>query len=186
MLERADDAVLVSRAREGNLDAFEILVVRHSGMAYRVALRMLGSHEDAQDVAQEALMAAWRSLDRFRGDAEFSTWLHRIVTRRALNLLTRGHTHQSLDLLPEVSADSARSDPHLLAERRATMDAVTTAVARLPLPQRVAIVLRDFENLPYTEGATVTGSSVASVRSHLFRARRSLAEVLPPPATHRV
>ena len=83
------DAYLVARARDGYLDAYELLVQRHSAMAYRVALRLTGNHHDAQDVAQEALIAAWENLDRFRGGSSFSTWLYQIVTRRALNKVTR-------------------------------------------------------------------------------------------------
>lgn len=178
MTESLDDAYLVAKAQEGYLDAFEALTTRHSPMAYRVALRMLGNREDAEDLAQEALLAAWRNLDRFRGDAQFSTWLYRIVTRRALNRLTRGRVHQSLDLLDEIPAEASWGDPQLAADRAATVDAVTAAVAGLPLPQRTAIVLHHFEGLPYDEVARVTGSSVASVRSHLFRARRVLAASL--------
>lgn len=178
MSEHVDDAYLVARAQEGYLDAFDLLVERHSAMVYRVALRMLGNHADAQDLAQDSLVTAWRSLDRFRGDSQFSTWLYRITTRRALNRLTRGRVHQSLDLLDDIPTHSAWGDPQLSAERKANVDAVTAAVAALPLPQRTAVVLHHFEGLPYEEVAKVTGSSVASVRSHLFRGRRSLAAAL--------
>src|SRR5580692_8818201 len=83
------DSYLVARAREGYLDAYEMLVQRHSAMTYRVALRLCGNHHDAQDIAQEALIAAWRNLDRFRADSSFSTWLYQIVTRQALNKVSR-------------------------------------------------------------------------------------------------
>ena len=83
------DAYLVTRAQEGYIDAYEILVQRHSAMAYRVALRLTGNHHDAQDVAQEALIAAWENLTRFRAGSSFSTWLYQIVTRRALNKVSR-------------------------------------------------------------------------------------------------
>ena len=97
------DAYLVARARDGYLDAYEMLVQRHSAMAYRVALRLCGNHHDAQDIAQEALIAAWQNLARFRADASFSTWLYRIVTRRALNKVTRGRAAELADLLEEVA-----------------------------------------------------------------------------------
>src|SRR5690242_6783147 len=96
------DAYLVARARDGYLDAYEMLVRRHSAMAYRVALRLCGNHHDAQDLAQEALIAAWQHLDRFRADSSFSTWLYQIVTRRTLNKVTRGRAADSLDLLGDI------------------------------------------------------------------------------------
>ena len=126
------DAYLVARARDGYLDAYEMLVQRHAPMAYRVALRLCGDHHDAQDVAQEALIAAWQNLDQFREDSSFATWLYRIVTRRALNKVTREHITEALDLLSAL-ADPA-PEPPAQAERDLTADAVTSALARLPLP----------------------------------------------------
>ncbi len=170
------DAYLVARAREGYLDAYELLVQRHSAMAYRVALRLTGNHHDAQDVAQEALIAAWENLDRFRGESSFSTWLYRIVTRRALNKATRGGDTRSLDLLPEV-ADPAM-EPAGKAERDLAGVAVADALLSLPFPQRTVIVLHHFEGLSYAEISSVTGATEPAVRSHLFRARRALAKTL--------
>ena len=170
------DAYLVTRAREGYLDAYELLVQRHSALAYRVALRLTGNHHDAQDVAQEALIAAWENLDQFQGRSSFSTWLYQIVTRRALNKVTRGGDDRSLELLPE------RADPAMetaeAAERDFKVDAVTDALLALPFAQRTVIVLHHFEGLSYAEVASVTGATEPAVRSHLFRARRALAKTL--------
>jgi RNA polymerase sigma-70 factor (ECF subfamily) len=170
------DAYLVARARDGYLDAYEMLVQRHSPMAYRVALRLCGDHHDAQDVAQEALIAAWQNLAAFRADSSFSTWLYRIVTRRALNKVTRDRAAELADLFDDV-ADPA-SGPAAQAERNRAVDAVTDALAALPFPQRAAVVLHHFEGLSYAEVAEVTHSSVPAVRSHLFRARRTLGTKL--------
>lgn len=170
------DAYLVARAREGYLDAYELLVQRHSAMAYRVALRLCGDHHDAQDLAQEALIAAWEQLNRFRADSSFQTWLYQIVTRRALNKLTRRRDTQSLDILGDA-ADPG-TEPAAQAERNFAVDAVTDALAALPFPQRAAVVLHHFEGLSYVEVAEVTHSSVPAVRSHLFRARRTLGTKL--------
>lgn len=170
------DAYLVARAQEGYVDAYEFLVQRHSAMAYRVALRLTGNHHDAQDVAQEALIAAWENLTRFRAGSSFSTWLYQIVTRRALNRVSRGRTASSLELLPDV-VDTA-PEPAEQAERDLTLDAVTDALLALPFPQRVVIVLHHFEGLSYAEVAAVTGSTEPAVRSHLFRARRALGKTL--------
>lgn len=171
-----DDAYLVRRAQEGYLDAYELLVKRYANQAYRIAYRMLGDHHGAQDVAQEALIAAWQALPRFRADAQFSTWLYRIVTRRALNLATRGHTTEADDLLEGLPEHNP--GPEGQVERSHTGDAVTAAILALPLPQRTVLVLHHFEDLSYADVAAITRSSVPAVRSHLFRARRTLASTL--------
>ncbi|HLX48670.1 MAG TPA: RNA polymerase sigma factor [Streptosporangiaceae bacterium] len=170
------DAYLVARARDGYLDAYEMLVQRHSAMTYRVALRLCGNHHDAQDIAQEALIAAWENLDRFRDDSSFATWLYQIVTRRTLNKINRGRAHHSLDLLGDVPDHSA--EPAAQAERNFAVDAVTDALAALPFPQRAVVVLHHFEGLSYADVAAVTGSTLPAVRSHLFRARRTLGTKL--------
>jgi RNA polymerase sigma-70 factor, ECF subfamily len=171
-----DDTYLVTRAQEGYLDAFEMLVARYSPIAYRVALRLLGDHHDAQDVAQESLLAAWQNLPHFRRDSSFATWLYQVVTRRALNRLTRGHRGETVEV-PETLPAKA-DGPAESASRNQSAAAVTAAVAALPAAQRVAVVLHHFEGLSYSEVATITDSSVPAVRSHLFRARRTLATTL--------
>ncbi|HEY0718233.1 MAG TPA: sigma-70 family RNA polymerase sigma factor [Streptosporangiaceae bacterium] len=170
------DRYLVARARDGYLDAYEMLVQRHSAMAYRLALRLCGDHHDAQDVAQEAFVAAWQNLERFRADSSFSTWLYQIVTRRALNKVTRGRGADAVNLLDEAADPGTAPDAQ--AERNLAADAVTNALAALPFPQRTVIVLHHFEGLSYAEVAEVTRSSVPAVRSHLFRARRTLGKTL--------
>jgi RNA polymerase sigma-70 factor, ECF subfamily len=170
------DAYLVTRAQEGYIDAYELLIQRHSAMAYRVALRLTGDHHDAQDVAQDAFIAAWESLARFKAGSSFSTWLYQIVTRRALNKISRGRADSSLELLPEVIGTS--DEPAEKTERNLAIDAVTDALLALPFAQRVVIVLHHFEGLSYAEVAAITGSTEPAVRSHLFRARRALGKTL--------
>ncbi len=175
-MPEVDDAYLVSRAQAGYPDAYELLVQRHAAMAYRVALRLVGDHHDAQDVAQEALVAAWEKLASFDADSSFSTWLYRIVARRALNKVTRSRSARSLGMLDDVPSPAGGPAAHV--ERNLMVDAVTNALATLPFSQRVVIVLHHFEGLSYAEVASVTGSTVPAVRSHLFRARRTLATTL--------
>jgi RNA polymerase sigma-70 factor (ECF subfamily) len=172
-----EDTYLVTRAQEGYLDAYTELVNRYSKLAYRVALRLLGNPHDAEDVAQEALVAAWQHLPRFKAGSSFSTWLYRIVTRRALNRMTRTRQSDSLDLLgePEPLVEEA-TDRRV--ERDATIDAVTNAITALPPAQRIAVVLHHLEGLSTAEVARITGSTEAAVRSHLFRGRRTLSKTL--------
>lgn len=171
-----DDAYLVRRAQEGYLDAYAELVDRYSGLAYRVALRVVGNHHDAEDVAQEALVGAWQQLPNFRAQSTFSTWLYRIVTHRALNRVQRQHPSNSLDVIGDVA--DACAGPAVRLERDLMTDAVTDAIQALPPAQRITVVLHHLEGLSYAEVAAVTDSSVGAVRSHLFRARRTLGVAL--------
>jgi RNA polymerase sigma-70 factor (ECF subfamily) len=171
-----DDTYLVQRAREGYDDAYAELVDRHGQLAYRVALRLLGNHHDAEDVAQDALVTAWQRLPGFKANSSFSTWLYKIVTRKTLNRITRTRATKSLDLLGDIP--DTGDEPGQQAERDLTVDAVTQAVAALPPPQRIAIVLRHFEGLSNEEIARITSSTIPAVRSHLFRGRRTLSQTL--------
>jgi RNA polymerase sigma-70 factor (ECF subfamily) len=172
-----EDAYLVRRARDGYLDAFELLTQRYTPLAYRVAFRLCGDRSDAQDITQEALIAAWENLGQFRSDAAFPTWLYRIVTRKALTKISRRSTIRSLDSYDRNAPDRA-AGPARRTEEAMTVDAVAAAVAALPLPQRVAVVLHHFEGLSNAEVAAITHTSEAAVRSHLYRARRTLGKSL--------
>ena len=167
-----DDAGLVQASQQGDSTAFAELVDRHAAMAYRVAYRVTGNREDAQDVAQESFIAAWQSLTGFKGDAQFSTWLYRIVTRRALNRATRGRVHPDTQT---ATTASWATDPGEIVQHGHAVAAVTRAVSALPGSQRDAVVMHHFDGLSYAQVAAATASTVPAVRSHLHRARRRLA-----------
>jgi RNA polymerase sigma-70 factor, ECF subfamily len=106
---QADDTRLVRQAQDDNLDAYGELAGRHGKVAYRVGLRLVGNHHDAEDIAQEALLAAWQHLDCYRAESSFPTWLYQIVTRRAQNQITRSPATSSLDLLGDIAGPRAAS-----------------------------------------------------------------------------
>jgi RNA polymerase sigma-70 factor (ECF subfamily) len=170
------DEYLVRRARDGYLDAYAELTDRHGPLAYRVALRLLGNRQEAEEVTREALVAAWRDLSGFREDSSYPTWLLRIVTGRTLLRITAPRPAESLGQLGQAVSGSA--GPARKAGRGAAADAVAAAVAALPPPQRVAIVLHHFEGFSSDEVARITGSTVPAVRRQLGHGRRALARSL--------
>lgn len=174
MVLEAEDRVLVAAARRGDLDAFEVLVRRHQTPIYRLALRMLGSHSDAQDVAQEAFIQAWRSLARFRGDSSFSTWMHRIAVNRGLNHIAARRSDRELS--PELT--DVRTDPAEIVERSAQLAILTREILALSPDQRAALVLRELQGLSYEEVAQTLGVSLAAVKGRIHRARLALAEAM--------
>ncbi len=173
--DQIDDAILVQAAQSGDIAAFEQIVRRHQPAVYRVALRMLGSRADAEDVTQDTFVRAWRSLDRFRAQSALNTWLYRIVTRRCLDALAARRTTEQLDA---ASTESAEGEPAGIVEQREQLEAVKRAIAGLPADQRAALVLREFEGLSYDELADVLGTSVASIKGRLHRARLSVLRTI--------
>jgi RNA polymerase sigma-70 factor (ECF subfamily) len=170
------DASLVRRAQDGDVAAFDVLVRRHGGRAYRVALRLLNNTHDAEDATQDALVAAWRALHRFRGDSAFSTWLYRIVTNTALNQATR----QRKPAVP-IEADLAAADsagPGAVVEQAGRHAALYRAIAALPAELRVPLVWHQFEGLSYEQIAGMLDVSIGTVKGRTFRARRLLADSL--------
>ena len=167
MSEQVDDRILLHAARDGDLDAFELLVRRHQPAIYSVALRMLVSEADAQDATQETFVRAWRGLRGFRGESAVSTWLYRIVTRRCLDLIAARRPTQELGQIEPDTGD----DPARTAEQHERLRAVTRAIADLPGEQRAALVLREFEGLSYDQIAEVLRISVAAVKGRIHRAR---------------
>ena len=171
-----DDGYLVQRAQEGYLDAYAELVDRHG--AAGLPCRPPAAGQPSRRRGRRSGSAGHRlaAASPIQGESSFSTWLYQIVTRRALNRITRTRRTESLDLLGEVS--DAGDGPASMMERNLTVDAVTDAVSALPPAQRIAIVLRHFEGLSNAEIADITGNSVSAVRSHLFRGRRTLTKTL--------
>jgi RNA polymerase sigma-70 factor (ECF subfamily) len=167
-----EDSILVRAAQDGDVDAFEELVRRYQSRIYRVALRMLGSRADAQDAVQETFVRAWQALPRFRHESAPSTWLYRIVTRRALDKIARRRTTGTLD---EVDLE-AGPDPVQATEQQERLRAVRKAIANLPPEQRAALVLREFEGLSYQEVAHVLGAGVPAIKTRIHRARLTIIQ----------
>lgn len=173
----ATDDALVRAARLGDEDAFHELVDRHGPGMLRYARRLVGgSDADAAEVVQEAFISAWKSLDSFRGESSLRTWLFRLVHRRAVDLQRHRRPTPIDDELLSRVVRSADDNPLQDVLDSELLEALQAALDELPWNQRAAWLLREVEGLGYEEIARTMGTTVASVRGHLHRGRRQLAE----------
>jgi RNA polymerase sigma-70 factor, ECF subfamily len=178
-VSEASDQDLIHRYLAGDADAFATLVRRHQAHVYTLCLRVLGDREDAADAAQEALVIVARKLDTFRGDARFTTWLHRVtmnVCYDQLRAAKRRPVVRRLDPdLPEPDLGPPVEDH--ADEVAGTRDAAA-ALAAVPEDFRVALVLADVQDLPYEEIAKVLDVPVGTVKSRVHRGRLALARAM--------
>lgn len=176
-----DESVLLMRARDGDQRAFADLVTLHRNQMWAVCLQVCGNQHDAEDALQGTLVAAWRHLDRFRGEARFATWLHRIAANNAIEVVRRrrpGTT--STDFTDADGPVLLEDSPGAIGfdERLALNDALRAALAGLSGELREAVVLREFVDFTYADIAEHQGVGVQTVKSRLNRARRQLGEAL--------
>jgi len=174
------DWELMRRVQQGDLEAFRALVERHQHSVVGVAAKMLGDFADAEDLAQQVFLRVWKSAERYQPSAKFTTWLMTITRNLVFNeMRRRGRSRQvSLEGDGEHAAREFADDPSkqpVNSVAAAELErAVDEAIAGLPEPQRMALVLRRYEDLPYEDIARVLKVSVPALKSLLFRARETL------------
>jgi RNA polymerase sigma-70 factor (ECF subfamily) len=178
-MEQRSDLELVNEVRGGNRHAFTELMRRHQQRVYWTARRIVGSHEEADDVAQETFVKAYLALGDFRGDASFFTWLYRIAVNLSLNVVRKqqvlGYLRQSeiiSRLLP------AKDDPQKDLEFEETRSRLERAIARLPEKQRAVFVMRYYDEMSYEEISHVLKTSVGGLKANYFHALRKVQEHL--------
>src|SRR5947199_8934257 len=173
---------LVAAARNGDHQAFEELVRATYADTYTLAYRLTGDEEDARDVVQESYLRAFKGLKRFRGDAQFTTWLYRITANCASTHLGRRARHRHDELIDDAPyADlDPNHDPQAQTEGNATRDRLTVALRELPPRLRAVVVLRDVYDLPHEAIAAELGISESAAKVRLHRARKKLREHLFP------
>ncbi len=177
-----DVAHLVSAARDGDREAFDELVRVTYAEAFTLALRLTGNEEDARDVVQEAYIRAFRGISRFRGDAQFSTWMYRITANCAnTHLVKRNkHRHEVLDDVELMADDRPANDPQLQTDATALRHQLSVALGTLPPKLRQVVVLRDIYDLSHEAIAAELGISETAAKVRLHRARKKLREDLFP------
>jgi RNA polymerase sigma factor (sigma-70 family) len=179
-----DDRALVAQAQAGDMDAFEQLLQRYQQRIYGLCYHLTSNHEDANDLAQEAFVKAWKALRNFKGDSSFYTWVYRIAYNGVLN-----HLKQRRNRTPHLSLNdldfNAEHDPDLVAlvsDRTPRRDANLTelhqrlneAMQRLSEEHRTVVTLHDVQGLPHEEIAKIMNCNPGTVRSRLFYARQQL------------
>lgn len=171
---------LVDRARGGDQIAFGELVRTYQHEVFTLAVRLVGDRTLAADVAQEAMVRAWKAIGRFRGDAAFSTWLHRITVNAAWTQKSRSRRHQSqdLDTVAEVAETDVRASPEQAGERAELRLALRRALRRLPDQQRAVVVLKDIYGWSHKEIAEALSISVTAAKVRLHRAHLRLRDML--------
>jgi len=182
------DLELVRRAQQNERGAFDLLVLKYQHKVIKLVARLLRDPTEAEDVAQEAFVKAYRALGSFRGDSAFYTWLYRIAVNTARNSIA-SRQRRPLDYEVELSESEQNNvaarlkhddTPEATALSEEIRQTVNEAIGQLPEDLRTAIVLREIEGLSYEEIATAMDCPVGTVRSRIFRAREAIDRALKP------
>ena len=178
----------VERARSGDSDAFRLLVEQHSRGIFRLAFRMTGNEQDAEDVVQETFLRAYKQLDRYEARSSFSTWLYRIASNYSLDLMRMRKRHESRrehgtdedqrDILQSIPLDTPGPDRLMYGEE--VKEKVNAAMDELSAQERTAFVLRHFEGMCMEEVSRVLDCQPGAAKHSVFRAVQKLRRALEP------
>lgn len=180
-LPEAEEEALVAQAKAGDRRSFETLVRHNADRLYAVVLRFSATDADAEEATQEAFVRAWRSIESFRSESRFFTWLYRIGVNEAKRIADRGPdagTVVSVEERPVDDISDEQPGPEPRAEQSELREVLEQAVRRLPEKYRAAVVLRDIEGLSTTEAAQALGLQEAGLKSRLHRGRLALRRVV--------
>jgi RNA polymerase sigma-70 factor, ECF subfamily len=183
-----DDRALVKRCQAGDSGAFNELVVRYRSKAFMMVYGMVQNEQDAWDLAQDGFIKAWKSIHRFKGESSFYTWLYRIMTNVTIDSLRRKGIHGEAEFddriapanVEPASRTTPAADPlpYEKLERRDIRQRINDAIAKLSPEHRAVIVMKEMEDLQYSEIAEILECSIGTVMSRLFYARKKLQVLL--------
>ncbi|MCP4360876.1 MAG: sigma-70 family RNA polymerase sigma factor [Chloroflexi bacterium] len=174
-----DETTLIRQAQAGNPTAFEALVNQYAPLVYNLALRTLNNRQEAEDIAQETFVRAWKGLPTFRAESRLGTWLYRITTNLCYNRLPRLKSElAALDADEVIDLQDERPSVEGILAAEELVVQVYTAVDNLPESYRLLISLRHRQGMSYKEIAQVTQMPLGSVKTGIFRARKLLREML--------
>ncbi|MCQ1528501.1 RNA polymerase sigma factor [Lutispora saccharofermentans] len=181
------ERLLVDKSKKGDLDAFEELISAYEKKAYNIAYRMMGNEEDAKDMAQEAFIKIYKSIQNFREESSFSTWLYRIVTNVCLDELRKRKNDRLVPLELNIETDKGSAIVELSAEKETPEDIyervekrqlIQNAISSLGDDYKTVIILRDIQGFGYEEIASMLNCSLGTIKSRINRARNQLKDKL--------
>lgn len=180
------DKQLIKEAKSGSVEAFEELIKQCQKKVFNIAYKMTGSYDDANELAQEAFIRAYKSINKFKGDSLFSTWIYRITTNVCLDELRKRKNQKVIsinedikyndeELKPQIKDESP--GPEKIYERKEFKSLVKECIESLPPDYKTVIVLRDIEGFSYEEIAKIINCPEGTVKSRINRARKALREI---------
>lgn len=188
--DQTDDFALIRAFQKGENNAFDALVIRYKDRVFNLCLRFLGDYHEAEDIAQDVFIKAYKSLNKFRFESSFFTWLYRIAVNSCKNRVkSMGYRFRKSEARIDTSEDSFEDfqreqgadpygNPAVDLENKETMQTLKRAINSLPTDQKSVVILRDIQGLSYEEITEITGFKLGTLKSRLSRARYSLREKL--------
>lgn len=181
------EKALLEKARKGDVNAFEMLIMEHERKAYNIAYRFLKNSEDAEDITQEAFLRAFKSIKKFKGHSSFSTWLYRIINNTCIDFV-RSKQNKPVDSIDktiryegeelELQIPTDENDPVETVETNEISGLMQSMLDQLPDDQKMALVLRDIQGFSYQEIVDITGVGMGTVKSRINRGRMALKELI--------
>lgn len=187
---QSTESTLIEKCKAGDVASFEQLISQYQVYVYNIAYRTLGHEEDAKDASQEALIKVFKNISQFTGDAQFSTWLYRIVVNTCKDYLRKQQSRNVHTIQDEEEAnrffenlpDHEMNLPEKQLERELVRNSIHEAIEQLPIQHKSAVVLRDIQGLSYEEISIIEDCSVGTVKSRINRGRKYLREILSKDA----
>ncbi len=178
---------LLKKSKEGDIEAFEQLISAYQKKVFNIALRMIGNHDDASDLAQEVFLKVYKSIKQFKEESSFSTWIYRITSNVCLDEVRKLKNKKIISLDEEIKQGEneikrqikdIRPSPEDFTEQNELRKAINDAIMTLPEDQGVAIILRDIQGFSYEEIANITKCPIGTIKSRINRARKDLKEII--------
>ena len=181
-----DERILIEKLKQGDETAFKTIVDKWQDMVYNTALGIVQNAEDAEDIAQETFVQVYQSIDTFKGESKFSTWLYRITVTKALDHARRKKRKKRFAIVKKLFGDSGEEEvqvpdfhhPGVILDKKENASVLFEAINQLPDNQKIAFTLHKLEDLSYQEVSEVMRTSVAAVESLMHRAKQNLRKIL--------